>query len=85
MTAETAGALLSQLASIDTAIAKAEAAQSMGSDGTNLQNAALDVLYKRRDIIQRRYEQAVAMSDPTTGGNKLFGRTRVTGLGNNYP
>ena len=83
MTAETAGALATQLASIDAAIAKAEAAQSMGSDGTNLQNAALDVLYKRRDVIQRRLEAAQA--DPTVGGSKLFGRIRVTGLGNNYP
>lgn len=83
MSAETVAALTTQLANIDAAIAKAELAQSMGSDGTNLQNAALDVLYKRRDVIQRRLEQASA--DPTTGGNKLFGRTRVTGLGHNYP
>ena len=81
--AESVGALTTQLASIDTAIAKAELAQSMGSDGTNLQNAALDELYKRRDIIQRRLEAAQA--DTTLGGSRLFGRTRVTGLGNNYP
>lgn len=81
--AETVASLTTQLASIDVAIAKAEAAQSMGSDGTNLQNAALDVLYKRRDVIQRRLEQAQAVA-ADSGGNKLFARTRVTGLGDNY-
>lgn len=81
---ETVAALTTQLANIDTAIAKAELAQSMGSDGTNLTNAALDILYKRRDIIQRRLEQAQAIA-ANTGGSKLFGRTRITGLGNNYP
>ena len=83
MSAETVAALTSQLAAIDVAIAKAELAQSVGSDGTNLTNVQLDVLYKRRDVVQRRLEQASASA--TAGGSKLFGRTRVTGLGFNYP
>jgi len=77
--AESVASLTTQLANIDVAIAKAELAQSVGSDGTNLTNAALDVLYKRRDIIQRRYEQAVAVA-ADLGGSKMFGSTRVTGL-----
>lgn len=74
--AESVSSLTTQLAAIDAAIVRAEAVQSVGSDGTNATQADLDVLYKRKDVIQRRLEQAQAMASGT-GGSRLFSRTRV--------
>ena len=76
--AESVSALTAQLAAIDTAIAAAEAAQAVGSDGTNLTRANLDVLYKRKDVIQRRLETAQAVA---AGRSRMFSRGRTKNLG----
>lgn len=76
--AETVSALQTQLTAIDTAIAAAETAQAVGSDGTNLTRATLATLYARRDVIQRRLETAQARA---AGRSRLFSRGRVKNLG----
>ena len=76
--AESVSALTAQLSAIDTAIAAAEAAQAVGSDGTNLTRANLDVLYKRKDVIQRRLETAQAVA---AGRSRMFSRGRTKNLG----
>jgi hypothetical protein len=75
---ESVTALTAQLASIDTAIAAAEAAQAVGSDGTSLTRANLGELYKRRDIVQRRLESAQATA---AGRSRMFSRGRTKNLG----
>ncbi len=76
--AESVASLTTQLTNIDAAIASAETAQSVGSDGTSISRASLDVLYKRRDQIQRRLESAQATAD---GRSRMFSRGRVKNLG----
>lgn len=76
--AESVSALTTQLAAIDAAILKAETAQSVGSDGTSVSRASLDVLYKRRDVIQRRLESAQAVA---AGRSRMFARGRTKDLG----
>jgi hypothetical protein len=75
---ESVAALTAQLASIDTAIAAAETAQAVGSDGTSLTRAQLDTLYKRRDVVQRRLESAQATA---AGRSRMFSRGRTKNLG----
>lgn len=76
--AESVTALTAQLASIDTAIAAAETAQAVGSDGTNLTRATLATLYARRDAVQRRLESAQAAA---AGRSRMFSRGRTKPLG----
>lgn len=76
--AESVSALQTQLASIDTAIAAAEAAQSVGNYGTNITRANLATLYARRDTIQRRLESAEAAA---AGRSRMFARGRIKNLG----
>jgi hypothetical protein len=76
--AESVSSLTSQLANIDTAIAAAETAQAVGSDGTNLTRATLATLYNRRDVIQRRLESAEAAA---AGRSRMFSRGRTKNLG----
>jgi hypothetical protein len=76
--AETVAQLTAQLAAVDTAIAAAETAQVVGSDGTNLTRATLATLYARRDVIQRRLEGAQAAAD---GRSRMFSRGRTKDLG----
>lgn len=71
--------LTADLASNAAAIARAEAVQSMGSDGTNATQASLEVLYAERRRLRR--ELAAASADPTTGESGMMSRTRVTGIG----
>lgn len=81
--AESVASLTAQLASVDAAIARAESNQSVSSDSTSATQADLAVLYKRRDDLQRRLEQAQAVA-AGGGASRMFGRTRVTGIGSNY-
>jgi len=76
--AESVSALTTRLASIDTAIAATEAAQSAGSRGTNITRASLDVLYRERARVQRQLESAQAHA---AGRSRMFSRTRITGIG----
>jgi hypothetical protein len=76
--AESVTALTAQLTAIDTAIAAAETAQAVGSDGTNLTRATLATLYSRRDIVQRRLESAQAVA---AGRSRMFSRGRTKDLG----
>ncbi len=71
--------LTAALASNAAAIVRAEAIQSVSSDGTSSQQAALDTLYKERRLLQRELDAASA--DPSVGGSGMFARTRVTGIG----
>lgn len=75
---ESVSALTTQLASIDAAIALAESAQSVGSDGTSLTRATLATLYARRDVIQRRLEGAQAVA---AGRSQRYARGRTRNLG----
>lgn len=75
---ETVSALTTQLTAIDAAIALAETAQAVGSDGTNLTRATLATLYARRDVIQRRLESAQAA---LAGRSRMFSRGRTRNLG----
>lgn len=75
---ETVSSLTTQLAAIDTAIAAAETAQAVGSDGTNLTRATLATLYARRDVVQRRLESAEAAA---AGRSRMFSRGRTKNLG----
>lgn len=79
----TVAELAADLASCQAAIARAEAAQSVGSDGTSVSNGDLATLYKQRDSLRRQLEQAQAIA-AGNGASKIFGRTRVTGLGSTY-
>ncbi len=76
--AESVSALTAQLTAIDVAIAAAEIAQAVGSDGTSLSRAQLSTLYARRDVIQRRLESAQATA---AGRSRMFARGRVKDLG----
>lgn len=76
--AESVSALQTQLTAIDAAIAAAETAQAVGSDGTSISRASLDVLYKRRDVIQHRLEAAEAAA---AGRSRMFSRGRIKDLG----
>lgn len=71
--------LTAQLTAIDAAIALAETAQSVGSDGTNISRATLDTLYKRRDVVQARLEAAEAAAN---GRSRLYARGRTRNMGN---
>ncbi len=77
---ESAGAIQAQITAVDAAITRALAMQSAGSDGSSIQNANLKDLYARRDVLQRRLDQATAVA-AGDGGNRVFSRTRVTGVG----
>ncbi len=76
--AESVSVLTARLVAIDAAIALAETAQSVGSDGTNIQRATLDTLYKRRDQVQRQLETAQAAA---AGRSRMFSRGRTRNLG----
>ncbi len=78
--AESAGAIQAQITAVDAAITRALAMQSAGSDGSSIQNANLKDLYARRDVLQRRLDQANAVA-ADAGGSSVFSRTRVTGNG----
>lgn len=76
--AESVTALTTQLTAIDAAIAKAETAQSVNSDGTSISRAALETLYNRRDLIQRRLEDAQAAA---AGRSRIYARGRTKYMG----
>ncbi len=76
--AESVSALTAQLVAIDAAIALAQTAQAVGSDGTNLTRATLATLYGRRDAVQRRLESAEAAA---AGRSRMFSRGRTKPLG----
>jgi hypothetical protein len=78
--AESVSALTTQLAAIDAAIAAAETAQAVGSDGTSISRAQLSTLYARRDVVQRRLESAQAVA---AGRSRMFSRGRIKDMGNN--
>lgn len=76
--AESVTSLTAQLAAIDAAIVKAETAQSVNSDGTSISRATLDTLYKRRDLIARRLDDANTAS---AGRSRLYARGRTKYMG----
>ncbi len=78
LVAESVSALTTQLTAIDTAIAAAETAQAVGSDGTSISRAQLSTLYARRDVIQRRLETAQAVANSRS---RLYARGRTKDLG----
>jgi hypothetical protein len=49
--------LTEQLEAVETAIASAEKAQSIGSEGRTLTRANLETLYRRRDTLQARIDR----------------------------
>jgi septal ring factor EnvC (AmiA/AmiB activator) len=67
--------LQQQIASVDAAIAKAERAQAITTDGVSISRANLDSLYRRRDQLQSRLSRKQ---------NGRFARTRVTGAGGRW-
>ena len=62
-----------QIEAVQDAIAKAEAGQSWSQDGVSYSRASLDVLYKREQMLLRRYARET--------GNRPFVSTAFTAGG----